>query len=65
MATWRLFISPSSSGADRLSELKLLRSSARKRLRSWRGAGGAVRRGRRRTGNRMKEVVEERNRGGG
>lgn len=42
MATWRLFISPSSSGADRLSELKLLRSSARKRLRSWRHCGGGA-----------------------
>ncbi|TNN22518.1 hypothetical protein EYF80_067368 [Liparis tanakae] len=31
---FRLFISPSSSGADRLSELKLLSSRARKRFSS-------------------------------
>lgn len=36
MAICRLFISPSSSGADRLSELKLLRSRARKRFNSCR-----------------------------
>lgn len=36
MAICRLFISPSSSGADRLSELKLLSSRARKRFSSWR-----------------------------
>lgn len=36
MAICKLFISPSSSGADKLSELKLLRSRARKRFNSCR-----------------------------
>lgn len=36
IAMCRLFISPSSSGAERLSELKLLRRRARKRFNSWR-----------------------------
>lgn len=50
MAICRLFISPSSSGAERLSELNELSSKARKRLSTWkeeRGRGVLIKPGRR------------------